>query len=126
MVCRGAVGGGLTHPPRWDDRLVTTSASRTPGRLHVEPADLRTAARLLDSTAGSLASVAPDLDGRPDAGASSDELATALGALARAVAAVADEVRDIATTTRATAVDLAATDQQVGDSMRWRPGDATP
>ena len=86
--------------------------------LSLDPASLTDAAGILDSVAGSLSDRAPDLRRQPGAGSSSDEVATALGALAEAVTAVAEEIRSVADATRTSAADYAATDQSVSGSIQ--------
>lgn len=100
-----------------------TRSGRGPGRdLDVEAADLAGSAAVLDSVASSLCGVAPGLRIRPDAGASSDEVATSLGLLAAAVAALAEEVASVAEATRTSAADFTATDHAVRDTMQQRRG----
>lgn len=102
-----------------------STPGRSPGTaLDVDPADLTRAAGILESVAGSLSDGAPSLRRRPDAGSSSAEVATALGALAEAVAAVGGEVRAVAEATRTSAADFTATDQAVSGSFRQSHGAA--
>ncbi len=88
--------------------------------LGVDPAQLTAAADILESAAGSLTDSAPTLRRRPDAGASSDEVATALAALAEAVTGIAAVVGGSADGARTSAADNNATDQAVHGSMTQR------
>lgn len=98
-----------------------TSPATGPGAdLGVDPAQLTAAADILDSAAGALADNAPGLRHRPDAGASSDEVASALTALAGAVAGIAEVVRGTADGARTSAADYSSTDQAVHGSMNQR------
>lgn len=94
----------------------------TDADLSVDQADLRHAASILRSAATSLADAAPDLRARPDAGASTDELATALAALAEAVSGVGGHLRSLAGVTDGNADDFTATDQSVASAWRQRRG----
>jgi hypothetical protein len=88
--------------------------------LQVDPAALRSAAGILEGAGSDLAAAAPTLRTRPDAGVSTDEVATALAALAEAVAAVAGEAGSVAGSLRTTAADVGATDQAVAASSQHR------
>ena len=99
---------------------MTYPATGAGGELGVDPAQLTAAADILDSTAGALSDCAPGLRHRPDAGSSSDEVATALGVLAEAVSAIAGQVRASAESARTSAADYTATDQAVQGSMQQR------
>lgn len=90
------------------------------GELRLDPAALSSAADILESTAGALLGAAPGLRARPDAGVSSDEVASALAALAEAVAAMSAEVASTAESVRTTAADVDATDQASGASSQRR------
>lgn len=90
------------------------------GELELDPVRVTTAAGILDAAAGSLVDSAPTLRRRPDAGASSNEVATALGSLASAVAAIAEQVSASAESARASAADYTTTDQAVQASMHQR------
>lgn len=90
------------------------------GTLQVDPAALESAAGILDTTGGDLADGAPALRTRPDAGVSTDEVATALATLAEAVAAVAEEVGSTAESLRTTAADVRTTDQASAASSQQR------
>ena len=90
------------------------------GGLQVDPADLESAAGLLEGAGSALADRAPTVRTRPDAGVSTDELATALASLAEAVAAVSGEVGSTAESLRTTAADMRATDQSVAGSSQQR------
>lgn len=96
------------------------------GHLEVDSADLLRAAGTLDVAAGELAAAAPRLRDRPDAGVSTDEVATALAALAGAVAGMADHVGSIGEAVRSAAADFAGTDQAVRGAMQQRHGVAGP
>ena len=88
--------------------------------LDVDPARLTAAADILDTAGSSLADSATGLRRRPDAGASSDEVATALASLAGAVTAIAEQLRSSAESSRTSAADYTATDQAVQGSMHQR------
>lgn len=92
----------------------------SPGDLAVEPPDLLRAAEILEAAATSLTGAAPGLQQRPDAGASSDEVATALAALAQAVTGVAGHITSIAEVTRGSAADFSGTDHAVGQTWQQR------
>ena len=94
--------------------------------MQVDPAALESAAGILDGAGTDLADGAPALRTRPDAGASTDEVATALAALAEAVTAVAGEVTSTAESLRTTAADVRATDQSVAATSRQRQQGLTP
>lgn len=98
----------------------------TSGHLEVDSAALLRAAGTLDEAGDTLATAAPGLRRRPDAGASTDEVATALAALTGAVAGMADHVGSLADTVRASAADFDGTDQAVGGAMDQRRGGARP
>ena len=90
------------------------------GELRVDPAALSSTAGILESTAGALDGGAPGLRVRPDAGVSSDEVASAVTALAEAVTAVSTEIASVAESVRTTAADVVATDQASGASSQQR------
>jgi hypothetical protein len=93
-----------------------------PSDLEVHPEDLQQIVDVLDSTGKSLFGRAPDLDQRPDAGASSGEIAKALGALSGAVAGIAEHIGSIAASAAGTGADFSGTDQAVSGAMRQRQG----
>jgi hypothetical protein len=86
----------------------------------VDPAALESAAGILEDAGSDLADGAPTLRISPDAGASTDEVTTALASLAEVVAAVAGEVSSTAESLRTTAADVRATDQSVAASSQQR------
>lgn len=90
------------------------------GTLQVDPAALDSAAGILETAGSHLTDAAPGVRTRPDAGASTDEVATALAALAEAVAAVAGEATAMAESVRTTAADVRATDEASAASSRQR------
>lgn len=100
--------------------MTSSSAGGPGGTLQVDPAALESAAETLGTAGGDLAGGAPALRTRPDAGVSTDEVATALAFLAEAVAAVAEEVRSTAESLRTTAADVRATDQAAAASSQQR------
>jgi hypothetical protein len=99
---------------------MTSPGTGPGGDLTVDPAKLAAAAAILDTAAGSLSDSVPSLRRRPDAGASSDEVATALGVLAGAVTAIAEQVAASAESSRTSAADYTVTDQAVQGSMQQR------
>lgn len=94
--------------------------------LAVDPAALHRAADILDAVATSLDGAAPDLRRSPDAGASSDELATALTTLAEATSGLGRHVASLAEVTRGDADDYAATDSSVAGAWQQRRSGLTP
>ncbi len=104
---------------------MTSTGTGGPG-LQVDPAALDSAAVILEGTGSDLTAAAPGLRIKPDAGVSSDELGTALAALAEAVTAVAGEVSATAESLRTTAADVRATDQAVAASHQQRQGAMGP
>ncbi|MCK9823340.1 hypothetical protein NOCD_07615 [Nocardioides cavernae] len=100
--------------------MTSPSTGGPAGGLQVDPAALESAAGILEATGTELADGAPGLRTRPDLGVSTDEVATALAALAEAVAAVATEVGSTAESLRTTAADVRATDQAVAASSQQR------
>jgi hypothetical protein len=88
--------------------------------LQVDPGALDSAAAILENTGTDLAEAAPGMRTRPDAGVSTDEVATALASLAEVVAAVAEEVGSMAESVRTTAADVRATDQASAASSQQR------
>lgn len=98
---------------------MTSTGTGGPG-LQVDPAALDSAAGILEGTGTALTDGAPALRTRPDAGVSTDEVATALAALAEAVAAVAGEVASTAESLRTSAADVRTTDQAVATSTQQR------
>lgn len=92
----------------------------------MDPAALESAAGILEGTGTELTDAAPRLRTRPDAGVSTDEVTTALAALAEAVAAVATEVASTAESLRTTAADARATDQAVAASSQQRRAALAP
>ncbi|MDT0184493.1 hypothetical protein Q9S36_30320 [Microbacterium sp. ARD31] len=106
--------------------MTSTSTGGSAAGLQVDPAALDSAAGILDSTGTALADGAPSLRTRPDAGVSTDEVGTALAALAEAVAAVAGEVSATAESLRTTAADVRATDQAVATSTQQRGAGLVP
>lgn len=99
---------------------MTTPGTGPGSTLGVDPAALTGAAGVLDGVAVSLSGRAADLRRQPDAGASSGEVVSALGALSGAVLAVAEEVRSVGDAIRTSVADYSATDQAVGDSLAGR------
>lgn len=73
--------------------------------------ELRASARSLRAGRG-------DLAARPDAGRSSDEVATALAALAGAVDGLAGQLDDVAAATVSAHGDLTGTDHAVGGALQ--------
>jgi len=106
--------------------MTSPSAGGPAGTLQVDPAALESAAGILESTGSHLADGAPGLRTRPDAGVSSNEVATALASLAEAVAAVADEIASTAESVRTTAADVRATDQAAAASSQQRARGLAP
>lgn len=100
--------------------MSTPGTGGSAGTLQVDPAALDSSAGLLEATGGDLAEGARSLRTRPDAGVSTDEVATALASLAEAVAAVAEEVGATAGSLRTTAADVRATDQASATSSQQR------
>ena len=86
----------------------------------MDPAALESAAGILEDAGSDLADGAPTLRIRPDAGVSTDEVATALASLAEAVAAVAGVVGSTAESLHTTAAEVRATDQSVAASSQQR------
>ena len=72
----------------------------------------------LRTSSGSLRDGHGDLATRPDAGRSSDEVATALAALAGAVDGLAGQLDDLAAATVAARGDLTGADTSVGATFR--------
>lgn len=100
--------------------MTSPSAGGPAGTLQVDPAALESAAAILGTTGGDLTDGAPALRTRPDAGVSTDEVATALASLAEVVAAVGEEVGSMAESLRTTAADVRATDQAAAASSQQR------
>jgi hypothetical protein len=67
--------------------MTSPSTGGPAGELEVDPAALESAAGILEDAGSDLADGAPTLRISPDAGASTDEVTTALASLAEVVAA---------------------------------------
>jgi ABC-type transporter Mla subunit MlaD len=94
--------------------------------LEVHPADLQQIVDILDDAGSSVFGQASSLEATPDAGASSDEVATALAALSSAVAGVAQHIGTLADNTEGTSSDFTGTDQAIGGAMQQRRAELGP
>ena len=90
-----------------------------PDELEVHSTDLQKISSTLDTAGGDLFGHASALDGAPDAGASSGEVSKAMVSLASAVAAFADHLGELASTT-------STTDRDFNGAVRQRQGELGP
>jgi len=94
----------------------------TPGEIEVHASDLQQISSTLDGAGRDLFGHAGDLDTAPDAGASTGEVSKAMTALSSAVAAFANHLGDLASSTSSANTDFTGTDQGVDSAMQQRQG----
>jgi hypothetical protein len=85
--------------------------------LEVHPDDLAQIADILDSAGSALFPHASELHDTPDAGSSTDEVASALTVLSTAVAGLADHLGALAESTGSVSGLFTGTDQHVGGRL---------
>lgn len=98
----------------------------TPADLEVHPDDLRRIRTTLDGAGRTLFGHAHDLDGGPDAGASTDEVGNALAALSSAVAGLAEHLGSLSERVGTAGADFGATDGAVSEAMQRQRGTVAP
>lgn len=85
-------------------------------QFSMDPDDMRAIMTLLKSVGSDLSSHAKSVQAKPDAGASSNEVADALGTLAGAVAALSKSSSELADTVQAALTAATTTDDAVGQT----------